>query len=124
MELPMELVNRIIMMQRAKYPWTHKDINKASLLRDLFKWAKQWNNTQFVFNVAMTIDCYIKSVEEDTSEMDEEDMEYHRDCVLENWLDFVECINEDAKPLEVIGYKPLDTKIMKSIKFYWHHRYH
>lgn len=124
MQLPEELVSKIVMMQRAKYPWNHKEINKASLLRELFIWAKQWNHTQFVFNVASTIDTYYRAIEHDILFEDFEEMEEHKEYVQECWNEFVECITEDAKPLEVIGYKPLDENVMKSIRFYWHYRYH
>lgn len=124
MQLPDELVNKVIMMQRAKYPWTHKEINKASLLRELFIWAKSYNNEQFLYNVAITIDSYINAIEEDTSEMDEEELEWQREYVLDSWNDFTNSIWTDWGALHIEKYVELDEKFLKSLRFYWHHRYH
>lgn len=116
------------MMQRAEYPWctwgTYKELNLTALRMELFRWAKSWDNEQFYKNIVSTYNDYVDTIETDITDYDEEDMEYHRVSVMCSWDEFMECIKDDWKHLNLVNYDPLDKKFLKSLYFFWHDRYH
>ena len=128
MQLPEEIVNKVVMMQRPSYPWcewgTYKELNLTALKMELSRWAKQWNSRQFYINVVATYRDYIDTYNTDITDYDEEQMEYHRVSIMCDWDEFMECIKDDWKPLNLVNYKPLDNKFLKSLYFFWHDRYH
>ena len=126
--LPDEIINEIVMNQRPKYPWGHKEINREALRMELWRWAESYCNQEggplLVVNVATTINSYMNAIEDETIDADDlEEVEDHKEYVQECWDDFADCINRDWEPLEIDNYKPLDSTFMKNLRYYWHHRY-